>query len=51
MTGYTLAQVQGYLKAVARQQVEQQRNNAIAARMAQVQGKDFKKYLDELKGD
>lgn len=47
--GYTLAQLDGYMHATARREVEILRSNAIIARAAQATQAEFKKFMNELK--
>jgi len=47
--GYTLAQVGAFMAAIERQQREQRLGDAIAARMAQADGKAWKGYVKGLR--
>jgi hypothetical protein len=46
--GYTLAQVRAFLKAIERINSDRRVGEAIAARMAQAEGKAFKSYIKSL---
>jgi hypothetical protein len=46
--GYTLAQVRAFLKAIERINSDRRVGEAIAARMAQAEGKAFKSYIKTL---
>jgi hypothetical protein len=48
--GYTIAQVRGWLAAIERQESARRLGDAIAARMAQADGKAWKAYIKELRG-
>lgn len=46
--GYTLAQVQAFLRAIERLNSERRLGDALAVRMAQADGKAWKKYMKGL---
>lgn len=48
---YTLAQVRAFMGAIERRTREQRYGDAIAARMAQAEGKAWKKYVKGLQTD
>jgi hypothetical protein len=48
INGYTLRQVHAFLRAIERLNSEQRVGQAIAARMAQAEGKAFKNYIKSL---
>jgi hypothetical protein len=48
VTGYTLAQVNAFVGAIGRAQRRQALEAAIAARMAQADGKAWKRYVQAL---
>jgi len=47
--GYTLAQVRAFMAAIERQSREERLGDAIAARMAQADGKHWKSYVKGLR--
>lgn len=51
MLDYTLAQVRAFMGAIERQEKERRYGDAIAARMAQADGKGWKKYVKGLQSD
>lgn len=48
---YTLAQVRAFVTAIERQQRAARFGDAIALRMAQAEGKVWKRYIKGLSGD
>lgn len=47
--GYTLAQVSAFISSIERQERERRLGDAIAARMAQADGTDWKVYVKGLR--
>lgn len=48
--GYTIGQVSAYLRAIERMHAERRIGDALAARMAQADGKAWKRYMKGLEG-
>lgn len=46
--GYTIAQMQAFLRAIERAEAQRRIGDALAARMAQADGKTWKKYVKGL---
>jgi hypothetical protein len=46
--GYTLAQVRAFLRAIERMNSERRQGDALALRMAQADGKAWKRYMKGL---
>lgn len=51
VTGYTIAQVKAFSGAIERQRARDQVARSVAARMAQADGKNWKKYMRAIGGD
>lgn len=51
VTGYSIAQVKAFMGAIERQRSREQVAAAVAARMAQAEGKAWKRYISALGAD
>lgn len=47
---YTLRQVEAFMGAIDRRERDQRVGNALALRMAQAEGKHWRKYVNSLQG-